>query len=260
MGSRGRSIRLRIYFLVAIPLITMLGLFGYVAYTSTTTYLNLDRAPDLINATAEPLTNFVNLLQAERRAAVVYAADPTSANLDAYHSAIATAEAGEVQVTAALNSVGTKSSASAAETNGIASMTAALNSLPQLRNGTLAKKLSPLTAFGDYTNVIAGQGAVLQAEANSISDAAGVEQGLGLISAVNTQEDMSEQDAILAGALVGGSLTSDERVAFGQAAGREQDDTLLYQELFTPPELKTYNDTLSALAPSKVQSTATTIQ
>ena len=260
MGSRGRSIRLRIYFLVAIPLITMLGLFGYVAYTSTTTYLNLDRAPDLINATAEPLTNFVNLLQAERRAAVVYAADPSSANLDAYHSAIATTETGEVQVTAALNSAGTTSSASAAETNGIASMTAALNSLPQLRDGILARKLPALTAFADYTNVIAGQGAVLQAEANSISDAAGVEQGLGLISAVNTQEDMSEQDAILAGALVSGSLTSAERVAFGQAAGRQQDDTLLYQELFTPPELKTYNDTLNALAPSKVQSTATTIQ
>jgi len=260
MGSRGRSIRLRIYFLVAIPLITMLGLFGYVAYTSTTTYLNLDRAPDLINATAEPLTNFVNLLQAERRDAVVYASDPSSANLAAYRSAISTTEAGELQVTAALHSAGTTSSASAAETNGIASMTAALNSLPQLRNGTLAKKLSPLTAFGDYTNVIAGQGAVLQAEANSISDAAGVEQGLGLISAVNTQEDMSEQDAILAGALVSGTLTSDERVAFGQAAGREQDDTLLYQELFTPSELKTYNDTLNALAPSNVQSTATTIQ
>ena len=94
MGSRGRSIRLRIYFLVAIPLITMLGLFGYVAYTSTTTYLNLDRAPDLINATAEPLTNFVNLLQAERRAAVVYASNPSSANLDAYDSAIKTSENG----------------------------------------------------------------------------------------------------------------------------------------------------------------------
>ncbi len=260
MGSRGRSIRLRIYFLVAIPLITMLGLFGYVAYTSTTTYLNLDRAPNLINATAEPLTNFVNLLQAERRAAVVYAASPSSANLAAYRSAIATTDAGQVQVTAALNSAGTTSSASAAETNGIASMTAALNSLPQLRDGILARKLPALTAFADYTNVIAGQGAVLQAEASSISDAAGAEQGLGLISAVNTQEDMSEQDAILAGALVSGSLTSDERVAFGQAAGRQQDDTLLYQELFTAPELKTYNATLDALAPSKVQSTATTIQ
>jgi hypothetical protein len=71
MGSRGRSIRLRIYFLVAIPLVTMLGLFGYVAYTSTTTYLNVDRAPTLIDVTAEPLTNFVNVLQRERRAAVV---------------------------------------------------------------------------------------------------------------------------------------------------------------------------------------------
>jgi len=260
MGSRGRSIRLRIYFLVAIPLITMLGLFGYVAYTSTTTYLNLDRAPDLINATAEPLTNFVNLLQAERRDAVVYASDPTSANLAAYHSAIATTEAGELQVTAALHSAGTTSSASAAETNGIASMTAALDSLPQLRDGTLARKLPALTAFADYTNVIAGQGAVLQAEASSISDAAGVEQGLGLISAVNTQEDMSEQDAILAGALVNGSLSSDERVAFGQAAGRQQDDMLLYQELFTPAELKTYNATLDSVAPAAVQSEATTIQ
>ena len=260
MGSRGRSIRLRIYFLVAIPLITMLGLFGYVAYTSTTTYLNLDRAPNLINATAEPLTNFVNLLQAERRAAVVYASSPSSANLAAYHNAITTTEAGEVKVTAALNSVGTKSSASAAETNGIASMTAALDSLPQLRDGMLARKLPALTGFADYTNVIAEQGAVLQAEANSISDAAGAEQGLGLISAVNTQEDMAEQDAILAGALTSGSLTPAERVAFSQAAGRQQDDTLLYEELFTPSELKTYNDTLNALAPSAVQNSATTIQ
>src|ERR1700692_3073480 len=100
MGSRGRSIRLRIYFLVAIPLITMLGLFGYVAYTSTTTYLNLDREPTLINATAEPLTNFVNKVQAERRAAVVYLSHPSAASLAAYRGAIATTQAGQRQVTA----------------------------------------------------------------------------------------------------------------------------------------------------------------
>ena len=90
MGSRGRSIRLRIYFLVAIPLITMLGLFGYVAYTSINYWLNLDRAPSLIKATAEPLTNFVNLLQDERRAAVVYLSHPDAANLSAYQSAVMT--------------------------------------------------------------------------------------------------------------------------------------------------------------------------
>jgi len=260
MGSRGRSVRLRIYFLVAIPLITMLGLFGYVAYTSTTTYLNLDRAPTLIDATAEPLTNFVNLVQRERRAAIVYASSPSAANLDAFRGVIANTEKGETKVTAALSSARTKDSSTAAEMSGINSMTASLTSLTQLRAGVMAGKVSAIDAFAAYTSVIAGQGAVLQAEANSISDAAGAEQGLGLISAVNTQEDTSEEDALLAGALASGTLTATERVAFGQAAGREQDDTLLYQELFTPAELATYNATLNSLAPAKVQTTLTTIQ
>src|ERR1700739_434383 len=89
MGSRGRSIRLRIYFLVAIPLITMLGLFGYVAYTSITNWLNLAPAPVLIRATSIPITNFVTFLQQERRAALVYESQPSAANLAAYQSAVA---------------------------------------------------------------------------------------------------------------------------------------------------------------------------
>ena len=88
MGSRGRSIRLRIYFLVAIPLVTMLGLFGYVAYSSVNNWLNQDRAPTLILETSEPLTNFVNVLQTERRAAVVYLSQPNAANLGTFQGAV----------------------------------------------------------------------------------------------------------------------------------------------------------------------------
>jgi hypothetical protein len=129
MGSRGRSIRLRIYFLVAIPLITMLGLFAYVADTSVTNWLNQDRAPNLINDTAEPLTNFVNLVQAERRTAVVYLSHPDAANLHAYRAAITTSETGQQELEAALNSPGTKGSATAAETASIVAMTASINSM-----------------------------------------------------------------------------------------------------------------------------------
>ena len=86
---------------------------------------------------------------------------------------------------------------------------------------------------------------MLQAEANSIQDSAPALQGLGLISAVNTQEDVSEQDAVLASALVSGSLTAEDRVAFSNAVGRLQSDTLSYQQLLTPAELKTYNGTLN---------------
>ena len=260
MGSRGRSIRLRIYFLVAIPLVTMLGLFGYVAYTSTTTYLNLDRAPNLIDATAEPLTDFVNLLQRERLAAVVYLSHPSSANLNAYHKAITTTATGEVAVTAALNSAGTKDSTTPAESAGIASMTKSLGSMTGLRDEIIAKRVAPLTALADYTDIIGGQGAVLQAEAGSITNTAAAEQGIGLIAAVNTQEDVSEQDAVLASALESGSLTAADRVAFGQAVGRQQDDTLNYQQLFTPQELQIYTSTQNELAPTALQSDLTSIQ
>ena len=101
---------------------------------------------------------------------------------------------------------------------------------------------------------------MLQAEAESITSAAPVLQGFGLISAVNTQEDMSEQDAVLASALASGSLTGPDRVAFSNAVGRQQDDTLTYQQLLTPAELATYNATINRLAPKTVQDDLTTLQ
>src|SRR3984957_20235974 len=260
MGSRGRSIRLRIYFLVAIPLITMLGLFGYVTYTSVTTFQNLDRAPSLIEATSEPLTNFVNVLQAERRAAVVYLSQPDAANLGTFDAAVTASKSGAEQLEVALNSSGTKSSSTPAEDAAIATMTTQVSGMDSLRAGVTAKKLAPIDALAAYTNIIAGQGAVLQAEAESITSAAPVLQGFGLISAVNTQEDVSEQDAVLASALASGSLTGPDRVAFSNAVGRQQDDTLNYQQLLTPAELTTYTATLNRLAPKSLQSDLSTLQ
>ncbi|HEX3513358.1 MAG TPA: nitrate- and nitrite sensing domain-containing protein, partial [Trebonia sp.] len=260
MGSRGRSIRLRIYILVAIPLITMLGLFGYVAYSSVTNWLNLDRAPSLIEATSEPLTNFVNVLQAERRAAMVYLSQPNAANLSSYQGAITATRNGAQRLAVAVNSSGTKNSSTAQETTAINKMTAQINGMDPLRTSVTAKKVTPLDALSDYTNIIAGQGAVLQAEASSIQDAGPALQGFGLISAVDTQEDVSEQDAVLASALASGSLTGPDRVAFADAVGRLQDDTLTYEQLLTPAELTTYNATLNGLAPTTIQNDLTTIQ
>jgi signal transduction histidine kinase len=129
-----------------------------------------------------------------------------------------------------------------------------------LRTQVTGKMLAPLDALLAYTNIIAGQGAVLQAEASSIQSSAPVIQGLGLISAVNTQEDVSEQDAVLASALVSGSLTQADRVAFSNAVGRLQADTLSYQQLLTPAELQIYNSTLNQQAPKNIQSDLATIQ
>jgi hypothetical protein len=68
MGSRGRSIRFRINFLMAIPLVTMVGLVAYLVTTSVNNAVSLDRAPDPVNATAIPAANFGVYAQAERAA------------------------------------------------------------------------------------------------------------------------------------------------------------------------------------------------
>jgi signal transduction histidine kinase len=260
MRSRGRSIRLRIYFLVAIPLITMLGLFGYVAYTSITNYHNLDRAPILVKATAEPLTSFVSLLQAERRAAVVYLAHPSDTNLTAYKAAVQATGNGDLSLEAMINSPASKDNATQAEDAAINTMVADVRGMTALQARVTGRKLSALVAFEAYTKVIADQEPVFQSEASSMTETVAAAQALGLICAVNAREDVSEQDALLAGALAAGSLTTQERVAFSDAVGRQTDDTLSSQALLTAPELKTYNMVMDAKAPILLQSDLTQMQ
>src|SRR5215472_2348196 len=245
MGSHGRSIRLRIYFLVAIPLVTMLGLFGYVAYTSVTSWLNLDRAPSLIRETSIPITTFVNVLQAERRAAVVYLSQPSAANLSAYQNAILATKNGELPFQAAVTSPETRSHATADETAAIGKMLSDVAGIAKVRGAVTARMLPPLDAFGAYTKVITDQDTVFQAEAGSITDASASSQGLGLIASVNAREDMFEQDVVLAGALASGSISPQDRVVFSLAAGRQQDDTALYTAMFTAAERAAFGAPLS---------------
>jgi signal transduction histidine kinase len=261
MGSRGRSIRFRIYILVAIPLITMLGLFGYVAYTSVTNWLNLDRAPSLIKATSIPITNFVTFLQAERRAAIVYESQPTAANLAAYQATVTATKNGITAFEQVINSPATTQNATAAQTAAMVKMVTDVNGMSGLRAEVTSKKLSPIDTLEAYSEIVADQDNVFTAQAASMTATTASSQGLGLISAVNAREDLSEQDAVLAGALAANSLTGPDRAAFGQAAGRQFDDTQLYERLLTPSELTSFNATMNQMAPpATIQANLTKIQ
>ena len=79
-GRRGPSIRRLLYFLVAIPLLTVIGLYAFVLYTTVGDAMNLDRAPNLINATSIPAAQFDIFIQNERQASLVYLAAPTPDN------------------------------------------------------------------------------------------------------------------------------------------------------------------------------------
>src|SRR5690349_5222589 len=194
MGSRGRSIRLRIYFLVAIPLIAMIGLLAYVTSTTVNNAMNLDRAPDLINATSLPAANFIKFLQEERAAAVVYLFKPTPQNQAAYAAAVKGSQGDQPTFLAAMNSPRTKGSADPAEADAIKVIVGGLGQLQELRAGVSGRAITPLQALGGYNAVILNEPRLFLAEANSLTNAVAAGQALGLIATVSAREALSQEN------------------------------------------------------------------
>ena len=221
MGSRGRSIRLRIYFLVAIPLVALVGLLAYVAGTSINNAISLDRAPNLVNATAVPAAKFGTYLQAERAAAVVYLFQPTAANLAVYEAATAATDRAEPAFIAAMNSQGTMGTENSEGTKAVGSLVSGLSQLPTLRNAVKARALSPLDALGAYSQGITTQIKLFLSQTESVTLNDQQIQAVGLIASVQAREQLSQEDALLSGMLAAKRITAEEphRV---QRPGRDQ--------------------------------------
>ncbi len=241
MGSRGRSIRLRIYFLVAIPLVAMIGLLAYVAGTSVNNAINLDRAPNLINATSLPTAEFIRLVQNERAAAVVYLFQPTPANLAAYDAAVKATDADKPTFLVAMNSPGTKSGETPAEAQGISTLIAGLNQLDTLRGAVTNRAVSPLQALGAYSAGIQNELKLFLAEADSLTNATAAAQALGLIGLVSAREALSEEYALLSGVLAGNRMTTADHAAFAEMAATRQGDLVDAYALLDPAGAAVFN-------------------
>jgi signal transduction histidine kinase len=241
MGSRGRSIRLRIYFLVAIPLIAMIGLLAYVAGTSVNNAINLDRAPDLINATSLPTANFIRFVQDERAAAVIYLFKPTQANLAAYQAAVKATDGDEPAFLAAMESPGTKRSETPAEAQGIAAVIAGLSPMKTLRAGVENRALSPLTALQDYSAGILNEPRLFLAEADSLTNATAASQALGLIATVSAREALSQEYALLSGMLAAHRESQADRAALAAMAATRQADVIDANYVLDPANLAIFN-------------------
>ena len=245
MGSRGRSIRLRIYFLVAIPLVAMVGLLAYVAGSTVNNAINLDRAPNLINATSLPTANFVKLVQNERTAAVVYLFAPTPANLAAYQAAVKATDADKPAFLTAMNSPGTKSSESAGEAKAINTLIAGIDQMATLRGAVTNRAVSPLQALLGYSAGIQNELKLFLAEADSLTNATAAAQALGLIATVSAREALSEEYALLSGVLAGHRMTTADHAAFAEMAATRQGDLVDADSLLNPAGLAEFNGQLN---------------
>ena len=243
MGSRGRSIRLRIYFLVAIPLIAMVGLLAYVVTTTVDNAVSLDRAPNLVNATAVPAAKFGTFVEAERTAAVVYLFQPDPANL----AGVPGGDRGDRQGQAGLHRRHDlrghrRHRVTPTGPRSIHGIVTGMNQLPKLRNAVQARAITP-----------AGRARLLQpgprrtqvklflTQTESVVTNDQQSQAIGLIATVQAREQLSQEDALLAGMLAGQRMTQNDRVAFTNMAATRQADMAYANYILTPAYLATYN-------------------
>jgi signal transduction histidine kinase len=245
MGSRGRSIRLRIYFLVAIPLIAMVGLLGYVVTTTVDSAVSLDRAPNLVNATAIPAAKFGTFVEAERTAAVVYLFQPSPANLQAYQAAIAATDKAKPAFTAAMTSEATVKTETADAAKIVHGIVTGMNQLPKLRDAVKARAITPIDALGFYSSGFGDQVKLFLTQTESVVTNDQQSQAIGLIATVQAREQLAQENALLAGMLAGQRMTQKDRVAFTNMAATRQADMAYANFILTPAYRARYNGELA---------------
>jgi signal transduction histidine kinase len=241
MRSRGRSIRLRIYFLVAIPLVALVGLLAYVAGTTINNAVSLDRAPNLVNATAVPAAKFGTYLQAERTAAVIYLFQPTAANLAAYQTATEATDRAEPAFITAMDSQGTTGTENSSGAKAVSSLVSDLSQLSTLRNAVKARVLSPLDALGAYSQGITTQVKLFLDQTESVTSNSQQIEAVGLIATVQAREALSQEDALLSGMLATKRITAKNRIAFNDIAATRQANLAYADYILSPADLTLFN-------------------
>ena len=227
MGSRGRSIRLRIYFLVAIPLIAMVGLLAYVVTTTS-----VDSA---VSSTGCPTWSTRPRYRPRSSASSWSPSAPppsstlqpqTAANLAiAYQAAIAATNKAEVPAFHRGDDlprhVNTEIARRGQDSSGHRHR---LKQLPTLREAVKGRVISPIDAFGFYSRASADQTKLFLIQTESVVTTDQQGQAVGLIATVQAREELSQEHALLAGMLAGKRMTHKDRVAFTNMAATRQAD------------------------------------
>jgi hypothetical protein len=253
-GRRGPSIRRPLYFLVAVPLLTVIGLYGFVLYTTVGDAINLDRAPALINATSVPAAQFDINIQNERKASMVFLAAPTAANKAQLAAAQNATTAAFPSFQAKMTGAATTDAATTAELTVIRQMLGDIQGLNKIRPAVTARAISPTDVFGAYSNILNEELQLFIKENASLTNANAATQSLAVINSTESRELLLQEDALMSAALAAGQLPTATRVQVAELAGGRQAMWNATITRLQPANLASFNAQMDKYAPASTQS------
>jgi signal transduction histidine kinase len=219
MDLRHRSIRLRIILLVAIPILSLVGLYAFAATITASDALNLAKSRALKDTIGTPTGNLEAQIDLERMQAVVYLAAPAPSNLAALHALEAKTEQAQKAFTDAVNSSATASSAAPAEKQAIAVLVKDMAGLPALRSKIASLAISRPEAISAYAAVNYAADDVLNQTILQESNVPLVTQSLALVRAGKSEELLLEEDGLLTGDAIARTFSQADRQQFAELVG-----------------------------------------
>jgi signal transduction histidine kinase len=227
MGFRLRSIRQRIFLLILVPVLSLIGLYIFAASVTARNAINLARTDTLKNATGLPTGNFLTALDTERPLVMVYLSAPSGVTLAGLKLQEAKTDTTVAAMRAALNSGDTMGNASTAEKGAIGALLKDAAGLPALRAQVAAKIITRSRAFNEYNAIIDDGYRVLDKAVLQETTASVVSQGLAFVRLGRSEEMLLREDAILAGDLAARSFPQSDRQQFTELVGARR---TLYSE------------------------------
>jgi signal transduction histidine kinase len=217
MGLRHRSIRLRIFLLVAVPILSLVGLYAFAATITASDALNLAKSRTLKDTVGTPVGNLEAQIDVERIQAVDYMAAPVPSSLAALHAQEARTERSQKAFTAAVNSAA--SSARPAEKQAIAVLVKDTAGLAALRSKIASVAITRPAVISAYAAINFAADDVLNQTILQESNVPLVTQSLALVRAGKSEELLLEESSLLTGDAVARTFSQADRQQFAELVG-----------------------------------------
>ncbi|MEV0604601.1 nitrate- and nitrite sensing domain-containing protein [Streptomyces sp. NPDC050315] len=210
MRFRGKSIRRKIVALLLVPLVSLTAMWAFATYITGTEARQLLKVAVVVDKVGYPTEDAVQALQKERRATLVYLADPRIAGsltelrrqTLATDRAVARLRANSKGSDVREDLLGSAGSRLQAAVKGFAR-------LDELRDGVENNTLTRREAFDQY-NALVDPCYVFLGSMHFLPDAEISKQGSALVAITRGREALAREDALLSAALVSGSMSPRE--------------------------------------------------
>lgn len=215
MKSRSMRVRTKVVAL----LVSLIALWGFAAFVTADEGLNLLWVNTLDKKFGRPTDTLVVALQQERRLSAMHLGD------DSQHGALQAQRARTDEAVATFRELAqdtdVRLAASAQAEQRVAETFAQLDKLGATRQAVDAGSIGRERAVADFTDII-NAGFRIYGSLATLDDPAVAKDGRTLVSLNRAREVFSQEDALLAGALVAGRITSTEHARFVELVGTQR--------------------------------------